>query len=248
MKDDFRYRSSADDIEADERVYRYLHADMDEEERSAFEAEAVSRPDLLNRLVAWGRVRRTRLYLRMRSTPEGVRPELYLSPALNGYGMLELTSLSQRRRLAAGETRLTERAIYQITSDDSRLLLTLRRENLHRWQLSARYAPSGYWRAHGDQYVLVETPNEPQETPQCLLCLFMQNETGQILRRYAAWFLPDQETPDCYVARLRIPDWQGSATHLLFGVVDADARRWLTDEEREASIKAAVDEDARRRW
>jgi hypothetical protein len=61
---------------------------------------------------------------------------------------------------------------------------------------------------------------------------------------------PTPTRPDCSVARLRLPDWHSEVAlaRLLFGVVDADAARWLTDAERRASRAAALDPDAQQRW
>lgn len=247
MKDDIHERPLADNSEADERAYWYLYGGIDESERVAFEADAAAQPELTARLAAWARARATTRYLRMRPTLEGPRPELYLSPELDGYGALELKTRAQQRRFAAGAGRKTEQEFYQTVSEDGRLLFTLRRETSRQWYLSARYAPYGRWNALGEQYVLIQTPNEPVETPQCLLCVLTQGETGQPTRRYAAWFVPDADAPDCYVARLRLPPFN-NAQRLLFGVVDADALKWLTQPEREASIQACVDEEAKQRW
>lgn len=250
MKDDMHKRPPAEDFEADERAYWYIHGGMDEQERAALETDAAAQPNLAARVAAWARARAATRYLRMRPTPEGLRPELHLSPELDGYGAFELRPRRQQRRYAAGDARSTEQEFYQTLSEDGRLLLTLWQENARRWKLSARYAPYGRWNLLGDHYVLVQTPNEPAETPQCLLCVFTQDEAGQPMRRYAAWFIPDADAPDCYIARLRLPAWERSnaPTQLLFGVVEAEAVRWLSEAERQASIEAAVDEEAKRRW
>ena len=231
-------------------LYRYAHGLMSDAERAAFEAWAATRPEVLARLGAWGRARRTVRYLRMRLVGGVPRPELYLSPAVDGYGALELTPTRAANRYAAGASRKATRRFLQTTSADGRVLLTLRAEPNGDWQLTARYAAEGRWEPLGEDYVLVQTPLEPLAAPQCLLCLILDIDGEAARRRYLAWFLPDPDAPDCYVARLRLPDWHGEAAmaRLLFGVVDADAARWLSDDERRASRDAALDPDAQQRW
>jgi len=234
----------------DTALYRYVHGLMSSEERAAFEVWMVDRPEVVARLAAWGRARRATRYLRMRLVDGVPRPELYLSPAVEGYGTLELTPTPTANRYAAGAARRTQRPFLQTTSADGRVLLTLRAEPNGDWQLTARYATEGRWEPHGEDYVLVQTPLEPLVAPQCLLCLIVNLDSDAVHRRYLAWFMPDPDAPDCYVARLRLPDWHSELcfARLLFGVVDADAARWLSDAERRASRDAALDPSAQQRW
>ena len=239
-----------DEDELELALYRYAHGLMRDAERAAFEAWAAARPEVLARLSAWGRAQRAGRYLRMRIVGGVPRPELYLSPAVDGHGALELTPTRAANRYAAGASRQATRRFLQTTSADGRVLLTLRAEPNGDWQLTARYAAEGRWEPLGEDYVLVQTPLEPLAVPQCLLCLILDIDGEAARRRYLAWFLPDPDAPDCYVARLRLPDWHSEAAlaRLLFGVVDADAARWLSDDERRASRDAALDPDAQQRW
>jgi hypothetical protein len=231
-------------------LYRYTHDLMGSEERAAFEAWAAARPDILARLAAWGRARRAARYLRMRIIEGVPRPELYLSPTVEGYGVLELTPAKATHRYAAGAPQQVTRRFLQIISTDGRLLLTLRAESSATWLLTARYVTEGRWELLGEDYALVQTSQEPLPAPQCLLCLIVDLDSDAVRRRYLAWFVPDPDTPECYVARLRLPDWHSeiALARLLFGVVDADAARWLSDAERRASRDATLDPDALRCW
>ncbi|MFN4032235.1 MAG: hypothetical protein ACK4ME_01215 [Fimbriimonadales bacterium] len=237
-------------IEADEQAYAYVHNQMTKAERAAFEAELALRADLRARVDAWQRARAVKRYLRMRVTAQGVRAELYLSEALDGYGELNLKAAEPQHRYAAGNSRRRDQEFYQTISQDSRLLLTLHRENAHWWRLTARYTPHGHWQLLGEQPVIVQTPHEICAVPEYLLCVLAHETDAHAPRRYAAWFIPDAHAPDCYVARLRLPDWRHKDAFpiLRFGVVDADALRWLTPEERDASMQATVDDDAKRHW
>jgi hypothetical protein len=234
----------------DAALYRYVHDLMSSEERAAFEVWMVDRSEVVARLAAWGRVQRALRYLRMRLVDGVPRPDLHLSPAVEGYGTLELTPTRTANRYAAGAARRTQRPFLQTISADGRVLLTLRAEPNGDWRLTARYATEGRWEPLGEDYVLVQTPLEPLVAPQCLLCLIVNLDSDLVHRRYLAWFMPDPDAPDCYVARLRLPDWHSeiSFARLLFGVVDADAARWLSDDERRASRAAALDPDAQQRW
>lgn len=248
--DDARKQLPADEDDADAQAYEYVHGRMNDEARAVFEAACQQRPDLQARVEAWRRARAVRRYLRMRVTAQGVRAELYLSEELDGYGVLNLKAAETQRRYAAGDSRRPDQEFYQTISRDSRLLLTLHRENAHWWRLTARYTPHGHWQLLGEQPVLIQTPLEPRATPECLLCVIAHDTDAHAPRRYATWFIPDAHAPDCYVARLRLPDQRHKDAFpiLRFGVVDADALRWLTPEERDASIQATIDDDAKRRW
>jgi hypothetical protein len=239
-----------DEDEQEFAIYRYAHGLMDAAERAAFEAWAAARPEALARLGAWARARRATRYLRMRIVDGAPRPELHLSPVVEGYGALELAPARAVNRYAAGASQQATRRFLQTTSADGRVLLTLRAETNGDWRLTARYAAIGRWEPLGEEYVLVQTPHEPLAAPQCLLCLIVDLDSDAVRRRYLAWFTPDPDAPDCSVARLRLPDWHSEVAlaRLLFGVVDADAARWLTDAERRASRAAALDPDAQQRW
>jgi len=239
-----------DEDSLEHALYRYVHGLMDAAERAAFEQQAAIDARIRARLGAWARAQRTSSYLRMRLIGGTLRPELFLIPQVEGYGALELTQRHATRRYAAGAAHRATPQFLQTVSEDGRVLLTLRAEPNATWLLSARYAAHGRWEPFGNDYVLLQIPAETLAPPQCLLCLILDLDSDITHRRYLAWFVPDPDAPECYVARLRLPDWHSEIgfARLLFGVVDSDAARWLSDAERCASCDAALDTEAQLRW